>query len=288
MPEPGLSLVGLMPEDVAQHYLNRCCFLPNKSVKSIRKYWSDAKGTIGPPTARAGLPDIQEMGSEHDQYLDRVRANPAFVKALEGMPYSFKWVEIDPLLCFQFHLETNRSANLCKSVDDGPTVDDMLPICLPEHLEEIPYDVMEAGNGKLRVRAESLNLRPCLQGDISTLLADNPNKIKAAGIAFGPAAPFFQVVRFRGKSYIKNGVHRAYGLGKSGATHVPCLFLEARDYRQVAVQPRLEIFQQDLLESANPPTIGHFVQDRAYAVTLRRGFMNISVRWSASIEVEAA
>jgi hypothetical protein len=190
MPEPGLSLVGLMPEDVAQHYLNRCCFLPNKSVKSIRKYWSDAKGTIGPPTARAGLPDIQEMGSEHDQYLDRVRANPAFVKALEGMPYSFKWVEIDPLLCFQFHLETNRSANLCKSVDDGPTVDDMLPICLPEHLEEIPYDVMEAGNGKLRVRAESLNLRPCLQGDISTLLADNPNKIKAAGIAFGPAAPF--------------------------------------------------------------------------------------------------
>ena len=288
MPEPGLSLAGFMAEDVAQHYLDRCCFLPNKSSKSLRKYWSDAKATLGPPMARAGYPDVQDMGSEHDPYLTRVRANPAFEKALEGMPYSFKLVEIDPLLCFQFHLETHRSSNLCKSVDDGPTVDDMLPICLPEQLEEIPYNIVEASNGKLRVRSDSLNLRPCLQGDLSTLLAGDPNKVKAAGIAFAPAAPFLQVVRFRGKCYIKNGVHRAYGLGKAGATHVPCLFLEARDYRQVAFQPRLEIFQQDVLESVDPPTIGHFVQERAYPVTLRRGFMNISVRWSARVEIEAA
>jgi len=108
-----------------------------------------------------------------------------------------------------------------------------------------------------------------------------PNrKLQIAGVALAPSSNLVQVVRFNGRCYLKNGFHRCSTLMWAGATHAPCLFLEGDDYGQVGAPGLPATFSREMLESANPPTLGHFTEARAQPVSLRSGTRVISVSWS--------
>ena len=92
-----------------------------------------------------------------------------------------------------------------------------------------------------------------------------------------------QVVRCNDRTYLKNGVHRAYALRSAGATHMPCLYLETSDWSAVGAVGGSSTFDRDLLESANPPTCAHFSQGRAMNVTLRTMTRIVEVTWSDRI-----
>jgi hypothetical protein len=99
------------------------------------------------------------------------------------------------------------------------------------------------------------------------------------GIVVGAAAPQVQVVRCKGRCYLRNGFHRAFGMCRRGVTHIPALFRESDDYVYLGIRGDGGTFGRALMESANPPTVGHFTQGRATLVNLRKTSRIVQVNW---------
>ncbi len=224
----------------------------------------------------AGRPDVQEIPPRHASYLEGVKGNPRYAASLVGTNSSFKLVEIDPLLSYQFHIAPAWSVSLCAPLKDPSRLEELLRFCLPHTVENPPgYEVAALPNG-FCIKTISRNLRILGSGQLGTDAAQQ----HFAGIAYGPSSNLIQVARFDGRYYLRNGYHRAYGLRKAGATHMPCVLVEATDYSQLGFMGGGVTFERDLLESDNPPTCGHFMQDRAYSLQLRSLTRVISVSWS--------
>src|SRR5208282_2577442 len=102
--------------------------------------------------------------------------------------------------------------------------------------------------------------------------------ISIAGIQFHSSMPFVHVVRYNGRCYLHNGFHRTVGVRKAGATHVPCILRDVNTISEVGIDG--DTFPVHLMESANPPTVGHFTQNRAWSVTLRNYSRILHVSWA--------
>lgn len=84
--------------------------------------------------------------------------------------------------------------------------------------------------------------------------------------------------RHNGRHYLHNGFHRCLALRRAGATHAPCILRDVPDHAAVGIHGGT--FSPPLLESANPPTLGHFTQGRAYDVQLKNVARYLHVSWA--------
>jgi hypothetical protein len=277
MPVQGLSLVGFFDEAQAIGYLRERCVVPDPSDAALKAAHEEARGRLGGPVGNAGRPEVLDIPPDHADHLRGViRSNPRYEATVMGMKSaSFKLVELAPLLAYQFHVATDRTDDLCASIGAPPRLEELLPICLPHTLEIAPSQLAQLPNS-LCFKTPSLNLRILGAGQLGI----DPAQHFIAGIAFGPSSNLVQVIQFEGRTYLRNGFHRAFGLARSGATHIPCVFLEAADFAQVGVQGGSLTFGRELLASDNPPTLAHLTPDRAYAVALRTITKIITVSWS--------
>lgn len=264
-----------MDEQAAVNYLRRRCLVDDLSDIELRQRWREARDRLGPPIPNAGRCDVRDIPSAYLEYLRGVVAQqPRFQETTAGLPWHFKLVEIDPLLSFQFHVAIDGPASQRERRGAPPSVQDLLLACLPHAYEDVPWRLEHFGND-VWIRSRSPNLR--LYGP--ELLQRVRPGTGLAGITFGACSPLVQVVRHRDRYYLKNGFHRAYHLRGAGATHLPCLLLEASDYAQLGAR-RGFTFDRALLESDNPPTCGHFTQDRAAPVMLRDVTRIIHLTWA--------
>src|SRR5262249_7280833 len=154
---------------------------------------------------------------------------------------------------------------LCAGLRGAPTEEDLLRICLPPRLETIPFDAHPQPHALL-LRSRSMNLEIPASGMVAQ---DQGRGLYLAGAAFGPSLPLVQIGRFQGRCYVIDGHHRVFALRQAGATHVPCVFVEATDYVRLGARGGYESFERDVLDSVDPPTCAHFAPGRAYPVVLR-------------------
>jgi hypothetical protein len=189
--------------------------------------------------------------------------------------YDFALVEIDPLLAFQFTVDRDRSHHHCKALRTPPSVDEMLPVCLPgAHSQE---DVQFSGASNMAhlnsmvVKSRNTGLRIDGSG-----LFQGQNIV---GAQIGFSLPLAHVVEWEGRYYLHNGYHRAIGCRAAGATHMPCVLRSVNTAQEAAINPP-QTFDEALLKSANPPTVGHFTQGRACDVQLRSMLKIITISWA--------
>ena len=124
------------------------------------------------------------------------------------------------------------------------------------------------------VKAKSLNVRLVQQG-----FMQQDGKLF---VQIGVTPPFAQVVRFNGRCYLLNGYHRTVGAAQAGATHIPCIFRDVASALEAGVNPP-ETFPLGLLESNNPPTLGHFANGLAYAAQLKSVSRYMHVSWDEHV-----
>jgi hypothetical protein len=276
MGTPGVALVGFMTEPFAVSYLSGRCVPPDPAPAALSARWREAKARRGGPTPNAGRPDILPIPPRHAGHLREVAALPRFAETFGPSGWEFRLVQIDPLIATQFEVELSRAESLRAGLRGAPTEDDLLRIGLPTRLETIPFDAHPAPQALL-IRARSMNLEIHASGMVSQ---DPGRGLFLAGAAFGPSLSLVQVGRFQGRCYVLNGHHRILALRQAGATHVPCVFVEASDYNRLGARGGFESFERDVLESADPPTCAHLAPERAYPVALRELRRYIHISWS--------
>lgn len=272
MPTAGLSLVGFLDQADGIRLLRHSCVCADESDTALANEWAIANAKLGTPIANAGNPNLVDIPITHPH-----------VQSLLGAPYSqmtlppflmagatFKMVEIEPLLAFQFNIDSVRSDHHCGTFNSPPTESQLLNVCLPlaPHPESI---VGIPGPQSMLLKSPSLNVRPVQQGLING---------QFAGIQFGQSLPLQHVVRLNGRCYLHNGFHRALGARLAGATHIPCLFRDVTDHAAAGIQTDGGTFSAKILDSADPPTLGHFTQGHAYDVQIRSFIRMLHVSWA--------
>lgn len=138
----------------------------------------------------------------------------------------------------------------------------LLERCLPLDTEPMRIESKGQGN-EIVVTANSINVA-LLKAQVGNSDAE---RLTRMNLEWGPTSNLIQVAHFEGRYYLKNGYHRAFQLGRLGIRQMPCIVVEANKWEDV-VGIGTNVFPKGLLESANPPTCGHFLLNRAYPVTL--------------------
>jgi len=270
MATDGLSLVGFMEQQQAINYLRGACVVADDSDVALTQEWNLAKTQICPPAANAGRPQIGDLPHQHQSYVDQLKQQPWLVASTnnQSLNWQCKMVEIAPLLAFQFNVDSTRSAHHCQAISASSGIDELLLICLPQSLPNESAKV-DLGANSVIFRAKCLNLRTQAAGKFGDFM----------GVHVSLSVPLAHVVRHNGLCYLHNGFHRAYGLMKSGVTHMPCIFRDVASHDEVGIRSDGNTFSAQLLESTNPPTVGHFGQC-AYKVSMRSFSRIIHVSWS--------
>ncbi|MGO9587023.1 MAG: hypothetical protein ACLP2Y_12575 [Limisphaerales bacterium] len=269
---PGVKPRGVGDQKSPYHHLRSACFPSRDDDAFLEGEWNGAHVKLGPPITGAGLPEIKPLPSSHQTYEQTLKSG-AWAQNFQHPDIgaaSVCLVEIDPLLAFQFTVDTRRTNHHCAHLSSPPSLDEMLAACLPLipptenfHIQQHPQSVV--------VKSRNLNLQAQAQGFIHGAIL---------GLQFGLSLPFTHVVRYNGRCYLHNGFHRTYGLRIAGATHVPCILRDVIDPPSVGIRSDGSTFDIALLESSNPPTLAHFTQGRAHAVSLRAMSRILHVSWA--------
>lgn len=273
MPVTALALFGFLEQVPAASWLRGVCVLPGQSDSEVLALWQTAKGALGVPTGNAGFPEILPLPPEGVGYVTTLTTQQWVAERLHGIPapkgIDFCLVEIDPLLAYQVHVDQDRSRAHGHGVPAAPTLDQLLSVCLPMAQPSEALRVDQAP-GSMMISSKSLNFRTLWQGFAQTGFL---------GIHVGVSLPFAHVVRFNGRCYLHNGFHRAVALRGLGATHIPCIFRDV-DTPQDAGIGAPGAFSQQLLESADPPTLFHFTSGRATEVQMKRFHRVLHISWA--------
>jgi hypothetical protein len=280
MPSNGLSLVGFMTDQQqALNHLKLTCILGSKTDAQLIADWRAAQGRLGVAIPNAGQPGIQPIPLSHQAHLQQA----PLVQVLAMYPgASFQRIEVAPLLAFQFTVDTDRVAHHCASLSHPPTLDELLALCLPVNPQQEPLQAVPQAQSII-VKSRSLNVR--IQGAGIMNFPTPQGQVQAIGAQFGVALPFVQVTRFNGRYYLHNGFHRAYGALLAGATHLPSIVRDVQTYQEVGIRDDGGTFDLALLQSNNPPTLGHFA-GRSVPVLLRLTSRIIHVSWSEYVVLD--
>jgi hypothetical protein len=199
-------------------------------------------------------------------------SGPIFAGSLAGT--SFQFIEIDALLAFQFTVDDTRSNHHCGHLSDPPTIAELMALCLP--LNPDPSNIQTYQNSQtpfnqsMILKSRNLNVRAFGAGMFNA---------QFMGVQFGMSLPFSHVVRYNNRCYLHNGFHRSLGVRRAGATHMPCVLRDVTDPAAIGIADKAT-FGLPLMESANPPTLGHFTNGRAHPVALRRTSRILHVSWA--------
>ena len=272
MATAGLSLIGFSDDpNQALQFLRQICVPSIDTDTALLSEWVAAKGKLGGAIPDAGKPEVLPIPPAHDEYIAALKALPVLQNLLSGplAGSTFQLVEINKLLAYQIMIDQVRSRHHCGKLSQPPSLEQLLTICLPI---EAPSDSMQIlqQQQSVIVKSRGLNLSVIAQGFFGGF----------AGLQFGFALPFAHVVRHNGRCYLHNGFHRTYGAALAGATHIPCLFRDVHDHNNVGIRTDGSTFSAAILESTNPPTLAHYVLERAHPVQVRAFSRILHVSWS--------
>jgi hypothetical protein len=140
--------------------------------------WATAQGKLGAPFSQARRPDIQPIPPPGDQaYIQELQQEAWVQERLAPYPNAtFQVVEIDPLLAFQFHILDGHSNNHSSTLKLGPSIADLLPICLPK---------AEPSDENIRVAAASFRDKRAWRSTCSAVIGLRKIRVVAHGLLAG-------------------------------------------------------------------------------------------------------
>ncbi len=287
MPSAGKSLVGFMDEPRALNHLREDCCPANPADAVLRAEWQAAQARLGPPVANAGAPQILPIPPPHDAYVAAFAGNPwvsnSLAQLYPGAAIQIVQAEIDPLLAYQFTVDTNRSQHHCGLLNKPPTLAELLPVCLPmtPASEEFKVQVIDRA---LLISSKCANVTVAGGGWFQNAALLNPViPHPVGGIMIGTTLPFSHVTRLNGRCFLHNGFHRAMGIRAAGGKYMPCILRDVPDAAAAGIRTDGATFTEAQLTGANPPTVGHFANGLAWDVQLRLYRRVVHVSWAEHI-----
>jgi hypothetical protein len=210
-------------------------------------YTSNAPKRLAPsPYHLSNPPLAQETDTLHEKFMALAK-RPDLQAEMSGLSWRLGVVDIRSLLAFQRRLVFNTHV----AQPAIPAIDDWDALLALSFGLQKPIDreaTYERSSETLILRSDNPSLHVRLTDD-----PENPLRVHAG-------SPFFEVARFRGRWFLRDGYHRAYALLKADIFAVPAVVVEARTIEELgAIHPWF--FPEDILFSDRPPLVTDFLND---------------------------
>jgi len=246
------ALLGRSPgpgDDVAE---------PHKVARAHR----DAVGRRPPFIVRQSVVDRNEP------VLAEIGARPELMAELGATAWRPALVDLRNVIAFQKAINLEGQAERVGTVaaDDMRALAD---VCVPPTQGSPPAGAITDGDGKgFTVSSVNPNLRIVGAHVADASLARGgtlpPVRVQALTLFASMTGSNLTAVSYKGRTFLRDGYHRATGLLRRGIFIVPCVHVEARSFEEV-VPPGGSFLGYEMLFGDRPPVIADFWDDSVAA-----------------------
>jgi hypothetical protein len=203
---------------------------------------------------------VTDVPAELDAHIRTLRASPA-AQAIHAEGWQVALVDLTRVCAFQPVIFSDQAVERVQSVD----ADDLasiaavtLPLIQGDPLP-VQYDPLKQ---VWTVVSSNLNLR---------IVGNAVAPVDAGGTALGFAVvagpSFMQVGRYRGRHFLRDGYHRAFGLLSRGITVVPAFVRDITAFEELVPDPRT-MLPQDSYSGNQPPILPDYLNDEVSTAVL--------------------
>jgi hypothetical protein len=195
-----------------------------------------------------------------DERLSAVASRPE----IQANFHMFSWrpalVDLRRVLSFQKLINVEGLGERIGEVA-ATDLDRLLELCLPAQQPVLPAGALTDADGKgFTISSLNPNLR-IAGGQLSDAMVQThpampPVRMHAVTLLVSMGTSYLQIVRYRERSFVRDGYHRAAGLLRAGINVAPCILIEARSFEEVGCPSGA--LSYEVLFGERPPHVADF------------------------------
>ncbi|MHB8572610.1 MAG: hypothetical protein ACYDAY_06595 [Candidatus Dormibacteria bacterium] len=193
--------------------------------------------------------------------LESVRARPDLHATFANLNWRPAMVDLERVLTFQKIVHTDGIDQRLKGVREKAK---LLELCIPGQQPLPPLGAIADSDGKgFTISSNNPNLRiaggQLSEAQVAQSPETPPVRMQAMTFLVYMGTSYLQVVRYRDRAFVRDGYHRAAGLLRRGITRVPCIFIEAQTFEEIAAPAGS--LSYEVLYGDRPPRLSDFWND---------------------------
>ena len=216
-------------------------------------------------------PTVFPLPDSMREHVDTLLALPPIQREFDRVPIALGMVPLAHLISAQQRIDLHTvqpQATAPAIASDEALIAVCLPIKAPPHR----FRVAQQDAGSVTFTADNHDIRLFSPQILAAAAVSGkwPGYVQSAlALPVGFSANVLNVIRFQNRLVLNNGYHRAFGLYRSGVTHVPAIIQVCREWEDVGLVSSSEIFNNGSVyfERKRPPLIKDF-SDRRLTISL--------------------
>ncbi|MGO9830701.1 MAG: hypothetical protein ACLPJH_11220 [Myxococcaceae bacterium] len=219
---------------------------------------------------------------EAQPLLDAVAARADVKAQFTQFNWHVAMVDLRRVLSFQKLVAVDESEE--RTAAAAKSMEDLFAVCLPAAQPLPPQGAMGDPDGKgVTVSSLNPNLRyvgsQLHQAMVNQTPTAPPTPMQAITLLITMGASYLQVIRYKGRSFVRDGYHRSTRLLGRGVQIAPCIFIEGRSFEELSAPPGS--LSYEVLYGPHPPLLTDFADD-----TLASDGRQLAVRKVIRVKVE--
>ena len=260
-------LLGWLPEQDAIRQLLGRNPTPQDELTAISQAITSAHAAV----QRRPATTISDPVIERDRsFLDEVAARPEVRAGFPDVPWRVEWVDLTRVLSVQKMITTDGLDLRVAEAANDPAA--LVELCLPAAQPVPPLGAFGDHDGHgFSLSSVNPNLRVAGSQVQEALVSPSPDvppqKMQAFTFFVSMGSSYVQVARYQGRSFLRDGYHRAAGLLRAGVSLVPAVVIDAPSFQFITSTPGL--FDHEVAFSERAPKLTDFWDDSVAADALQ-------------------
>jgi hypothetical protein len=207
---------------------------PNDCRDEQIQVWREANERLREmEEAEAGMaakPDEVAMSPEDVEFAEACFRQAPAERAFKYTPRQWSLVELDRLIVFQHFINLGFVSEIDRNLEDTLTNRELISIAMGVGANRPQIHFRRLGRNSFSFTCASEEfclLEPTLLDSTTFQSLEAAEVAAVIGVPVGFGTNIISAVRTNDRLVLINGTHRAYALRRRGATHVPCLVLDA-------------------------------------------------------------
>lgn len=260
-------LLGWLPPKEAVTQLLGRNPVPQDDLTTVNRLIASARSAVSVRSATV-IADPVVTGDR--ALLDQVAERPEIRASFPDVPWRIEWIDLTRVLSVQKAITTDGLDLRVAEAAGDPAA--LVDLCLPVAQPVPPQGAFGDQDGHGFVLSSlNPNLRVAGSHVAEALVAPSPEvppqKMQAFTFFVSMGASYVQVAAYQGRSFLRDGYHRAAGLLRAGVTQIPAVVISAPSYQYVASAPGL--FDHEVAFSDRAPRLSDFWDDSVSADVLQ-------------------
>lgn len=211
-------------------------------------------------------PEDCVVDTDHGFDLESFSSNQTIATHFFGLKWSIQVVDLTKILAYQKLVKIEGLVErVSPIISDRSDKEKLAKFCLPLDPPELPQGLIpDMDKHGFSVSSLNPNLRfaGAQVGTIAVAPQLGMPSVNMIGVTFliSMGASYMQAVRYNGRTFLRDGYHRAVSLLQNGITQVPCVFIEATSFEQVGADPA-SMLSHEILYGQYPPYLKDFIVD---------------------------